>query len=243
MFKKTRPQRVFQDLVDQIEQAISDGRLKTGDKLPPQREMVAMFQTSRGSLREALRVLEQKGLIDIKLGVNGGAVIKALNSRPATENLALLIQQRKVSLEELAEFREGLEGGAAAHAAERATPADLRRLAKLLDEARRLAETGVSAWEAFCAVDNRIHVAIAQASGNSVYAFVLRMVHDNIQRYYEAFPLKDRRIMSENYQDLRDIVRAIEQRQTTVVKTLMQSHVRRFNRYMLDRAKPLEAVS
>jgi DNA-binding FadR family transcriptional regulator len=193
-----------------------------------------MFQTSRASLREALRVLEQKGLIDIKLGVSGGAVIKTVDTEPVTESLALLIQHRKVSLMELAEFREGVEGNVAALAARRASREQIADLKALLDSARRQVEKGVVAWEEFCEVDNAIHVAIAAASGNSVYGFVLRMVHDNIQRYYEAHPLKDERILRENYEDLCEIVQALEKKQATAVKTLVQGHVRRFNRYMLN---------
>ncbi len=225
---------MFQDLVNQIEGAILDGRLKVGDKLPPQRELVEMFQTSRASLREALRVLEQKGLIDIKLGVSGGAVIKAVDTEPVTESLALLIQHQKVSMEELAEFREGVEGNVAALAAGRATQAEIFKLRALLETAREYVREGMTAWEKFCEVDNAIHVAIAAASGNSVYAFVLRMVHDNIQKYYEAHPLKDERILKENYDDLCEIVRALEKKQATAVKSLVQGHVRRFNRYMLN---------
>jgi len=230
MFQKTNQHRVFEDLVKQIEGAILDGRLKVGDKLPPQRELVEMFQTSRASLREALRVLEQKGLIDIKLGVSGGAVIKAVDTEPVTESLALLIQHQKVSLEELAEFREGVEGHVAALAARRASRAEIQKLRELLETARDYVAQGVTAWEAFCEVDNAIHVAIAAASGNSVYGFVLRMVHDNIQRYYEAYPLKDERILKENYEDLSEIIQALEKKQATVVKSLVQGHVRRFNR-------------
>jgi len=234
MFKKTNQQRVFQDLVNQIEGAILDGRLKVGDKLPPQRKLVEMFQTSRASLREALRVLEQKGLIDIKLGVSGGALIKAVDTEPVTESLALLIQHKKVSLTELAEFREGVEGNAAALAAQKASPKDIALLKKMLATAGECIQEGAGAWEKFCVVDNDIHVAIAAASGNSVYGFVLRMVHDNIQRYYEAHPLKDARILKENYDDLCEIVQAIEKKQATAVKALIQSHVRRFKRYMLN---------
>ncbi len=234
MFQKSNQHRVFQDLVNQIEGAILDGRLKVGDKLPPQRELVEMFQTSRASLREALRVLEQKGLIDIKLGVSGGAVIKAVDTEPVTESLALLIQHQKVSLEELAEFREGVEGNVAALAARRATRAEIAELKDLLETARGYVHKGMTAWEKFCKVDNAIHVAIAAASGNSVYGFVLRMVHGNIQQYYEAHPLKDVRIMQENYDDLCEIVRALEKKEATAVKSLIQGHVRRFNRYMLN---------
>ena len=110
MFRKTQHNRVFQDLVDQIQEAIVDGRLKPGDKLPPQRELVDMFQTSRASIREALRVLEQKGLIEVKLGVSGGAVIKAAGTDSITDGLTLLLQQQHVSPDHLAEFRESIEG-------------------------------------------------------------------------------------------------------------------------------------
>ena len=232
MFQKTSQQRIFEDLVAQIEGAILDGRLKAGDKLPAQRDLVDMFQTSRGPLREALRVLEQKGLLDIKRGVRGGAIVKRPGMAPIAESLGLLVRHRKITLAELSEFREGVEGNVAGLAARRATPEDIRQLQELLAEARQHAESGVDAWEPFCRVDNRIHVAIAKTAGNRVYEFVLRMVHDNIQQYYEAHPLRDPQFMQENYQDLCDIVTAIEKKQATAVRSLMQSHVRRFNRHM-----------
>ncbi len=84
-------------------------------------------------------------------------------------------------------------------------------------------------------------VAIAAASGNSVYGFVLRMVHGNIQKYYEAHPLKDERILKENYDDLCEIVRALEKKQATAVKSLVRGHVRRFNRYMSKVTMPPES--
>ncbi len=219
-------------MVLQIEGAILGGQLKAGDKLPAQRDLVEMFQTSRGPLREALRVLEQKGLLEIKRGVRGGAVVRQPGVTPVAESLGLLVRHREITLAELSEFREGVEGNVAAIAAQRATPADIHQLKSLLKQAKKHADTGIGAWEPFCQVDNRIHVAIARAAGNRVYEFVLRMVHDNIQQYYEAHPLKGQLFMQENYQDLCDIVTALEKQQATAVRSLMQSHVRRFNRYM-----------
>lgn len=241
MFKKTSQQRIFEDLVAQIEGAILDGRLKAGDKLPAQRDLVEMFQTSRGPLREALRVLEQKGLLDIKRGMRGGAVIKLPGMAPVAESLGLLVRHRKITLPELSEFREGVEGSVAGIAAQRATREDIRHLKELLGQAGKYAEAGVDAWEPFCQVDKRIHVTIAKSACNRVYEFVLRMVHDNIQQYYEAHPLKDPQFMRENYQDLYDIVSALEKRQATAVRSLMQSHVRRFNRHMNNQHSPGKA--
>jgi len=242
MFKKTNQQRLFEDLVNQIEGAILDGRLKAGDKLPSQRDLVSMFQTSRGPLREALRVLEQKGLLKIKRGVRGGAVVKHPGTAPVSESLGLLIRHRKITLAELAEFREGVEGSVASIAATRATADDIEGMKNLLEKAEKDAAKGVDTWESFCEVDNQIHVAIAKAAGNRVYEFVMKMIHDNIQEYYKLHPLKDKQFMQENHQDLRDIVTALEKKQETAVRALMQSHVRRFNRYMSCQNKPLQAI-
>jgi len=60
MFRKSPKNRLYQDVVDQIQTAILEGKLQPGDKLPPQREMAEIFQTSVPPVREALRVLEQK---------------------------------------------------------------------------------------------------------------------------------------------------------------------------------------
>ena len=239
MFKKYRQNRIFEDLAAQIEAAIFDGRLRVGDKLPAQRDLVTMFQTSRAPLREALRVLEQKGLIDIKRGSRGGAVVKTPDTEPAVESLALLIRHRKITLHELSEFREGVEGNVAALAAQRASDADINKLKALLDKAGGLLKDGTAAWESFNRVDNAIHVAIARIAGNRVYEFVLRMVHDNILRYYEDHPLQDERFMQENFQDLCDIVTALGKKQGTVVRALMQSHVRRFSRHMNEHTPEL----
>jgi DNA-binding FadR family transcriptional regulator len=97
MFGKAKQNRVFQDVVDQIQDAILQGTLKPGDKLPPERELTEMFGASGGTLREALRILEQKGLITIKAGVAGGAVANALTTDQASRRLDLLTRYQKVS--------------------------------------------------------------------------------------------------------------------------------------------------
>ena len=109
-FSKPKHARIFQHVVDEIQTAILDGRLKPGDQLPAEMKLKEMFDTSRGSIREALRVLEQKGLIDIKTGVAGGAVVRSPDFRQVTETLNLLVQSQQVSLSHLLEFRQEIEG-------------------------------------------------------------------------------------------------------------------------------------
>jgi DNA-binding FadR family transcriptional regulator len=231
-FQRARQQRVFQDVAEQIEEAIVENRLKIGDMLPAERELREMFEVSRGTLREALRVLEQKGLIESKLGAGGGALVKPVTTELVTESLGLLIRHQKVSLDHLAEFREGVEGNVAGLAAERATKADIKRLKKLLAEAQHYLERDVSDWEAFVRIDEQMHIALPRITGNPVYTSVLQMVHDNIHRYYESFLPREEHVLWRNYQDLCDIVRAVEKGLANEARSLAQHHVRRFHRFM-----------
>ena len=140
MFQTAKQTKVFQDVVEQIQEAIFDGRLETGQTLPAERELKTMFNISRGTLREALRVLEQKGLIEIKLGVGGGSVVKTVDTEQVSESLGLLIRSQKVSLNHLAQFREDVEGIIASHAAKKHTKKDIQTLHLLLD--RQLCRQG-----------------------------------------------------------------------------------------------------
>lgn len=230
MFHEASHNRIFQDVVNQIQDAILDGRLQAGDVLPSERELREAFRTSRGTLREALRVLEERGLIDIRLGVRGGAVVRDINSRQPSETLALLIRSHQVSLRHLAEFREGMEGNVAALAARHATPTDVQRLeAVVADAARYMADAD---RDAFIEADKRFHLALSEITGNPVYIFVFHSIHENIHRYYDRYLSMDGRELSENLSDLRDILRAVAQHRPDEARVMAQSHVHRFHRYM-----------
>jgi DNA-binding FadR family transcriptional regulator len=235
MFQAAKQTKVFQAVVDQIQEAIFDGRLKTGQILPAERELKTMFNISRGTLREALRVLEQKGLIEIRLGVGGGSVVKAVDTEQITESLGLLIRSQKVSLSHLAEFRKDVEGIVAAHAAARHTPEDIQTLKKLLAEALKCVDRGKNHRDAFIEIDKQIHMTLAQITGNPIYIFVLHSIHDNIHRYYDRFLSMEQRELKENYQDLFDIIQAIENGDVEQARQVAQNHVNRFNRYMENR--------
>ena len=243
MFQQAKQNRIFQDVINQIQEAILKGELKVGDKLPAERELKEIFKTSRGTLREALRVLEQKGLIAIKTGVNGGAFVKPVTTHQVSESLDLLVRYQRVSLKDLAEFREGVEGIVTGLAAERAKKEDIQYLINLLKEAKIHIDEGVSHWDEFIRADNTLHMAMAHIAGNPVYQSVLQTVHDNINRYYDQFLPKEEGIMRENYQDLCGIVKAVEDRQADKSRILAQDHVHRFYRFMEEKEKRQEKYS
>jgi GntR family transcriptional repressor for pyruvate dehydrogenase complex len=232
MFQKARQNRIFQDVVEQIQEAILQGKLKPGDKLPPERELKEMFAASRGTLREALRILEQKGLITIKTGVAGGSVVNALTTDQVSESLDLLIRYQKVSLKDLAEFREGVEGLVAGLAAERAKEKDIQQLRELLFEAKACLEEGISQWDAFIRVDNEIHLALARIAENPVYESIIQTIYTNIHLYFDRFLPREERILKQNYRDLRKIVKAVVEGKPVEAHSLVRDHVCRFNRLM-----------
>ncbi|MFO8091123.1 MAG: FadR/GntR family transcriptional regulator [Desulfatiglandaceae bacterium] len=235
-FKKASQNRMFQDVVAQIQEAILEGRLKPGTRLPSERKLQETFSASRGTLREALRVLEQKGLITIKTGVKGGAVVNALTTDQISQSLDLLIRYQRVSLRDLAEFREGVEGNVASLAVERAVPEDIERLKSLLQKAGDHLQKGSSGWEDFIATDNEIHIHLAQIAGNPIYLSVLRTIYSSIHRYFDKFLPRREELLHENYRDLCEIVEAVEKRQASRVHLLVQTHVYRFNRIMEENA-------
>ena len=232
-FRAARQNRIFQDIVEQIQEAILSGQYQPGEVLPPERELRETFQTSRGTLREALRVLEQKGLIEIRLGVNGGAFVKGSISEPITESLGLMLRYRKISLVHLNEFREDVEGIVTARAAERAEESDIRKLDDLLTQAAKIVNSAGQGWLEFLEIDKQFHREVARISRNPIYIFMHNVIHSNIQAYYDEFLPSNEEILKENFRDLSDILEAIKQRNGNHACTLVQSHVRRFYEHMI----------
>jgi DNA-binding FadR family transcriptional regulator len=84
----------------------------------------------------------------------------------------------------------------------------------------------------FLAADKRFHLALSEITGNPVYNYVFHSIHDNIHRYYDSYLSMDGRELSENHQDLCDILRAVANRRPDEARVMAQSHVHRFHRYM-----------
>jgi len=235
MFKKARQNRVFQDVVEQIQVAIINGKLEPGAKLPPERELKDMFNTSRGTLREALRVLEQKGLIKIKLGVSGGAIVKHIDTEPIVESLALLIRSGGVSIEHLAEFRIKIEGSLMEIAALRATKKDITELERLFNKAKDYYEK--NDWEKFLKTDERMHTYIGIISRNPVFQFVQKTIHDNIHQYYADYLPMNKKRSLENLTDFEKIIAAMKIKDAKTASAIIMDHVKRFSDKMQAKTK------
>ena len=227
MFKKAKQTRVFQDVVEQIQDAILTGKLEPGSKLPAERALKDVFNTSRGTLREALRVLEQKGLIDIKLGVAGGAIVKRIDTEPIMESLALLIRSGEVSIEHISEFRIKIEGSMMELAAEHAAKKDIQELESLFNEAKVFYKK--SEWESFLKIDEKMHTHIGMMTHNPVFQFVQKSIHDNIHQYYEEHLSMNKKRALENLTDFEKIIAALKMNDAKTASSIIMDHVKRFS--------------
>ena len=227
MFKQVKQNRVFQDIVEQIQNAIIDNTLKPGNKLPAEHELKETFDTSRSTLREALRVLEQKGLIEIRPGVSGGVIVKKIDADPMIESLALLVKSGSISLEHLSEFRIKLEGNLVELAAQRADKSDIQAMKDLLKQAKPFIKK--QDWDSFLKIDKEMHTLLGEISGNPVFKFIQKTIHDNIHNYYDEYLPMNKETAAENYNDFDVIIKAIENKDSKKASKQIMDHVHRFS--------------
>ena len=109
MFKSVRPDRISQAIVDQIKEAIFQKRIKTGDKLPSERQMMEQFQTSRVTVREALKTLEHSGILEIKRGIQGGAFVRDPDVKFVNNFLQDMFSMGNIKVFDLTEARMAVE--------------------------------------------------------------------------------------------------------------------------------------
>lgn len=230
MFRPVKPNRAFEDIVAQIQESILEGKLNPGDQLPAERHLREVFGVSRGTLREALRTLEQKKLIQIKPGVKGGAIVRPLDTQPMSESLELLLRYQRITLRELAEFRETMEGLVAALVARRARKGSLKPLEDLLESIRRHLGEKEPPWDEILAEDKKFHLYVVGLAQNRIFVSILHTVYDNIHEYLDRFLPRDAKTLHSLYGDLCEIVQALRERDGPRAQELVERHVRRFTR-------------
>ncbi|PYO00299.1 MAG: hypothetical protein DMD91_10975 [Candidatus Rokuibacteriota bacterium] len=134
MFSSVRTPRVYEHIVEQIESAIFGGKLGCGDRLPPERELVRQFHASRVAVREALRTLEHRGLIDVRHGSSGGHFVRAVDAGLLRRDFTTLLRLARVTVSQLTEARLLIEPEIARLAAQRASDEDVKMLREALEK-------------------------------------------------------------------------------------------------------------
>jgi GntR family transcriptional regulator, transcriptional repressor for pyruvate dehydrogenase complex len=168
VYKVVQTSRLYEQIVQQIEESVRKGTLKEGDQLPAERELAQQFGVSRTAVREAIKALHEKGLVDAFPG--RGTFITNGNSNSMRQSLDRILKSGHADgSAHLMEIREILEPEIAALAAARADEQDLvamREAVSVMDNARRDADAYIEA-------DLDFHLALAEAVANP---FILSLI-------------------------------------------------------------------
>jgi DNA-binding FadR family transcriptional regulator len=174
-FVPVGPRRTFEGAVEQIAERVRHGELAAGDRLPSERELAAAMRISRPTLREAVRVLADAGVLTVRPG-SGGGIFVASDYVP----IDLLRSKSDLRLGEVAgvlEARRLLEPRVAQLAALNAREEDFARLQQIIDAQQALLaerEDVLANEDRFLQLDTQFHLRIARATGNGTVVSLMR---------------------------------------------------------------------
>lgn len=171
-FQAVKVSRVSDSIVGQIETMILEGLLKPGERLPAERELAEQLNVSRPSLREAIVILESKGLLEAKRG--GGTFVRDVTGTAITDPLVSLMSAHPEVTFDVLELRHALEETAAYHAARRATEADRQLIERRYRDLEAVYEAPSLDREQEALADVEFHLSIADASHNLALVHVMR---------------------------------------------------------------------
>lgn len=169
LFEPVATARISSAIVDQVRELIRSGRLAAGDRLPSERELAEQFGVSRVTVRDALRSLEAVGLLQIKVGANGGAFLRAPSSADAGRGMSDMLLMAQLSPEDVAEARLMLELNTVMLAVRRAEPKDIEALRTICE--RSAALLGEGEYDVHLSWD--FHDRLAGATHNAA----IEMIH------------------------------------------------------------------
>lgn len=176
------PKRI--KLSDQIVSSVKSwvvlNQMQPGDRLPNERELMEQFGCSKGTVREALKSLEVQGLISIRTGPNGGAILKRVTYGRASELLRNFLHFEQPTGTEIYALRTLIEPEIAALATPRLSEEDLNTLNTLVQRCEVAPETFEERIEQRIA-ELDFHVLLAQRCGNPMLAFMGRFINDMIR--------------------------------------------------------------
>lgn len=188
--KPSESSSITDAITEKLESMIVEGIVKPGDTLPPERKLAKDFAVSRASLRQALSVLESRGLILSKQG--GGNYVCDVIKKSFSDPLLDLMKRHHELKFQIIELRQTLECSAAYFAAQRATPEDRENISQRLNELQAIALKQQPVEEA--KADLELHLAIADASHNAplslmirnIYALLLSEIEENLSLVHQS---------------------------------------------------------
>jgi GntR family transcriptional repressor for pyruvate dehydrogenase complex len=206
-------------VVESLRRRIFAEKPAPGSRLTCEAELTSEFGLGRVTVREAVRMLERDGLVEVKRGPEGGIFVRYPDSRQLSEAFALLFTIEGTTLGEFADFRTQVEPHVARLAAEAAT---LEQRKEIREIAR--AEAAGESWA-------DIHAAIAAACGNGVYSLVMQALHVSLETHFrhDRITRADR---DDTHHAHTRLAEAIMQSNGAAAERIMRKHLQEYTAFM-----------
>jgi GntR family transcriptional repressor for pyruvate dehydrogenase complex len=224
LLQKVAPVRIFEQAVEQIRELIISNAWPVGQKLPTEQELSKQLSVSRSSVREALRVLEAEGLIEVKRG--SGAFVS--EPRKAESEIARWLEQREETLEQVLQVRESIEGLTASLAASRISSTELEGIKAIYMQMKNILEleSEETKTKELAVLDSAFHIAISAASGNDIADEIICHILPAFTEGNQAVLYLSQRA-PRMVEEHRRIIEALEMHDSTEAETAMRDHIKR----------------
>ncbi len=231
-FETVKANRISQNIVEQIRGAILAGELRIGDQLPSEKDFAKHFNVSKSSLREAYRVLEAYGLLEIKQGMSGGAFIKEVDFSTVKDSLANYFFFQNPGLRDYTQIRTFIEPEVVKICAEKITDEEIEYLEKnvLAMEQEPDGETFISD------LDIAFHKKLVDITGNKIISLIVEIVQTaliNIKRIVHT----DKEFLQMVCSDHKKIVNALREHNPKKASAVMLDHINKVEKGMLASKK------
>ncbi len=181
MFAPVETRRASDEIISQIRMQLEAGKLRPGDRLPSERELAETFRVSRNTVREAIRSLENTGLLRLRKGATGGAFVSDHVGAAIVSAFGDLFALGTFRPEHLAEARMIVGTSAARLACARASEADMAALRACVDRAVAAGRAGDLAERS--AANFEFHHLLAAASGNPILVILTEAISEINKRF------------------------------------------------------------
>jgi GntR family transcriptional repressor for pyruvate dehydrogenase complex len=219
MYFPIQTERLYEQIVVQIENRIMTGQLKLGEQLPAERELAEQFAVSRTAVREAVKTLREKGLIEIRPG--RGTFVRNGTTGAVRQSLGLLMKfESGKDLVNLVEVRELLEPEIAALAATRITPEYMSAMA----EAIQTMDTALENVDVFVEADLDFHLALAEGTQNPIIPILMDSIIELLREQRKRTGLANGGL-GRGQAHHKKIMAAILQRDPQAARQAMQNHM------------------
>jgi GntR family transcriptional repressor for pyruvate dehydrogenase complex len=209
---------LYEQIADHIEELVGAGKLRQGDRLPPERELAEKFGVARGVVREAVKLLGARGLVTIQPG--RGTFIAKIGSDSISDHLGRFFRLGNKSHSDLNELRRILEVEIAFLAAQRANAEDLAEMCCAI----QAMDDNITSAEKYIAADMDFHLALAKAAQNEMFPLLIEVLADLLRESRQMiFQVTGAPQRGQVWH--RRIYAAVEKRDTQAAREAMQQHL------------------